>query len=212
MIRFQEFKELVPYQDALILMEKTIEQVLKDSSNEKIFLMEHDHVYTIGTGATKDDIINAQNIPVYDVGRGGKATYHGPGQRIIYPILNLALPNRQKDIKLYVRALEKWIINTLDILNIKAFTIDDMVGIWTIQNGLPAKIASIGIRVRKWVTYHGIAINVTTDLQKFADIIPCGIKDVKITSIKEFKSDITLEDFDNALKQSLPTLLLLLTP
>lgn len=209
MITFQDFKELVLYQDALNLMENTINAVLKNPLDEKIFLMEHDHVYTLGTGATKDDIINLHGIPLYEVGRGGKVTYHGPGQRMIYPILNLE--NKKKDIKLYVKALEEWIISAFSIFHIKAFTIDGMVGIWTIKNMKYAKIASIGVRVRKWVTYHGAAVNVLTDLTKFSGIIPCGIKDVQMASINDFAS-ITMEEFDDALKKTLPNFLLLLTP
>lgn len=209
MIIFQDFKELVPYQDALNLMEKTIIAVLDNPLNERIFLMEHEHIYTLGTGATKDDIINLQGIPLYEVGRGGKVTYHGPGQRMIYPILTLE--NRKKDVKLYVKALEEWIIKTLSIFHIQAFTIDGMVGIWTIKNMKYSKIASIGVRVRKWITYHGAAVNISTDLTKFSGIIPCGIKNVEMASINDFVN-ITMDEFDDALKKTLPTFLLLLTP
>lgn len=176
-----EFKDLVDYQDALTLMEKKVERVIQDPKEECVFLLEHKDVYTAGTSSIKEELINNNNIPVIFTGRGGKLTYHGKGQLIIYPILSLA--NREKDIKHYVHNLEQWIILTFAELGVEAYTMKNLVGIWVDTLSGPAKIAAIGIRVRKWVTYHGIAVNIATNLDMYKGIIPCGIKEFSVTSL-----------------------------
>jgi lipoyl(octanoyl) transferase len=193
---------LVDYNKALDLMQKQVEAVISaGSQNEAIFLLEHSDIYTAGTGDKKPRLIDKTDIPIIHTGRGGKATYHGPGQRVIYPILNLASEHREKDLKLYIRNLEQWIINTMSAIGVKAYTINDMVGIWVNDSNQPAKIAAIGIRVRKWVTYHGIAVNISTDLSKFSSIIPCGISKFPVTSLNNLGIEISLSDFDNLLQQ-----------
>jgi lipoyl(octanoyl) transferase len=188
----------------LKLMERKVEQIINKQAQETIYLAEHQEIYTAGTGTKTDELLSPiSEIPLLDVGRGGKLTYHGPGQRVIYPILDLASPKRSKDVKLYVSNLEKWIINTLMSLKIDAFTVPQKIGIWVKDlNDREAKIASIGIRLKKWVAYHGIAINISTDMQKFTKIIPCGLKNSYITSIKELKKEITMQQFDIALKNA----------
>ena len=190
---------LTDYNDSLKLMEQTVDKII-NGEPEIIYLLEHEDVYTAGTSYKPEELLN-NNIPVIYTGRGGRFTYHGPGQRIIYPILNLGKNQQTKDIKLYVRKLEKWIINTLLRFDIKAYTMDNMIGIWTDYQDTKAKIAAIGIRVKKWVTYHGIAVNINTDLTKFRGIIPCGINNFPVTSLKELKGEISMEKFDLVLKE-----------
>lgn len=195
-------KGLTKYDTALELMEKYVDELIINPYEERLLLLEHEEVFTHGYNASDSDLIIDTDIPVVPVGRGGKYTYHGPGQRVIYPILNLALPNRAKDLKLYIKNLEKWIILTLEHFDIKSFTVEDRVGIWTIVDGTECKIASIGVRVKKWITYHGIAVNLNTDLSKFQHIIPCGLKEFSMTSMAQLGCDVNFESFDKALKQS----------
>ena len=193
---------LIEYKDAIALMEKKLHDVIEATSEESVFLLEHDHVYTAGTSYKDVELIDNKKIPVVYTGRGGKFTYHGPGQRVIYPIINLSLQGRSKDIKLYVRNLENWIIATLNHFGIKCYTKANLVGIWTNDNdSQPAKIAAIGIRVRKWVTYHGIAVNINNDLDMYSGIIPCGIKEFPVTSMNALGIKINLNQFDQALKE-----------
>ena len=166
-------------------------------NDEVLFLNQLEDVYTAGTSANIETDYFNKDIPLVKTGRGGQITYHGPGQIVAYPILNLN--NRDKDLKKYIENLQVWIINTLEHFNIKAFTTDD-VGVWVeTQTGIK-KIAAIGIRVRKWVTFHGIALNVEPDLEKFNGIIPCGIKGHGVTSIKELLGDnISLKEVEDIL-------------
>jgi lipoyl(octanoyl) transferase len=193
---------LVEYETAIKIMEDKLSSVIEQNSPDTIYLLEHQDVYTAGTGFKEDELLSIrnQNIPVFYTGRGGKFTYHGPGQKIIYPILNLAKKPHNKDVKLYVKTLENWIINTLGKIGISSYTINGMVGIWTNKGGSPAKIGAIGIRVKKWVTYHGIAVNISTDISKYSGIIPCGISNFPVTSLKELGIEISINDFDSFLK------------
>ena len=187
------------YLSTLKLMEDQVEQVIKGGP-ETIYLVEHEDIYTAGTNFKAEELLNPGNIPVIYTGRGGKFTYHGKGQRVIYPILNLAQKNRQRDLKLYINMLEKWIINTLSQLGVKAYTIPGKVGIWVNDQGEKEKIGEIGIRIKKWVTYHGVAINISTDLHKFNGIIACGLNDFKVTSLEKFGIKINFCQFDKILK------------
>lgn len=198
MVQFVTLPNLSNYQDTLKLMENKVESVIEKSSPEVVYLVEHNSVYTAGTSFKTDENLS---IPLVYTGRGGKLTYHGEGQRVIYPILDLSSKGRQKDLRLYIRMLEEWIIKSLLYLGVKAFTIDGMVGIWVQDNGLPAKIASIGVRVKKWVTYHGIAVNISTDLSMFSSIIPCGLPDASTTSLKKLGVNVTLNEFDAIIKE-----------
>jgi lipoyl(octanoyl) transferase len=201
MVQFVTLPNLSRYEDTVKLMEDRVTNLLNKSSSEIIYLVEHQDVYTAGTSFKNDELLNPRDVPVIYTNRGGKFTYHGPGQRIIYPILDLASKRRQKDLKLYIRLLEEWIINSLLYFGIKAFTINDLVGIWVKEHGVPTKIASIGVRIKKWVTYHGVAVNIATNLDLFLGIIACGLKDMPVTSLKELGVNITLEQFDEVLKK-----------
>ncbi|MCC8398095.1 MAG: lipoyl(octanoyl) transferase LipB [Rickettsia endosymbiont of Labidopullus appendiculatus] len=200
MVQFVTLSGLSEYEDTVKLMEDKVGSLINKSSREVVYLVEYKDVYTAGTSFKANELLNPGDIPVIYTNRGGKFTYHGSGQRVIYPILDLASEWGQKDLKLYIKLLEEWIINSLLYFGIKAFTISGMVGIWVKENGVPAKIASIGVRVRKWVTYHGIAVNISTNLDMFSGIIACGLRDMPVTSLKNLGVDITLEQFDEVIK------------
>lgn len=200
MVKWHIIPKQIDYTSMLHIMEQKVDKIINGASKETVYLLEHNDVYTAGTNADQTELLTQNStIPIINVGRGGKYTYHGKGQRIIYPILNLSLPHRQKDVKLYVRKLEQWIINTLKEIDIDAYTINDMVGIWVKHKNTHAKIAAIGIRIRKWVTYHGISINIYPDLNKYLSIVPCGIRDFPVTSLKELGLNISFSTFDNVL-------------
>ncbi len=199
MVEWISLPGLTPYDKAMDLMEQKLQAVI-NGHNEAIFLLEHPDIYTAGTSYNDNELHNNNNIPVTYTGRGGKITYHGPGQRVIYPILNLNNANRSADIKLYVRNLEEWIISSLTQLGLKAYTIKDMVGIWVFHGNTHAKIAAIGVRIKKWVTYHGIAVNVSTNLENYSGIIPCGIDNFPVTSLQELGVEISISDFDSILQ------------
>ncbi|AFC69128.1 lipoate-protein ligase B [Rickettsia amblyommatis] len=201
MIRFITIPDFADYQVTLKLMEDYVNKVISDHEPEIIYLVEHSEVYTAGTSYKQEELLNYGDIPVIYTGRGGKFTFHGPGQRVIYPILNLASPNRHKDLKLYIKMLEEWIINSLNYFGIKAYIIKDKVGIWVkVRKDEFAKIAAIGIRVRKWVTYHGVAINISTDLSKFSGIIPCGLENSLITSLNQLGIHVEVSEFDKIIQ------------
>ena len=202
MITWEKLQGLIEYQDAIELMERHLSAVLSGAEHDTIMLLEHKDVYTSGTGANPAELLNAGGIPVIATGRGGKYTYHGPGQRIIYPIIDLRL--REKDLKLYIRQLESWIISTLRAFDVEAYTIVGKVGIWVWDHGIESKIAAIGVRVRKWVTYHGVAVNISPDLDKFRGIIPCGISDAPVTSLRKLGIEVTMDKFDIELKKQFP--------
>lgn len=198
---FKVLKSPANYIQTLSLMEEKVEQVINKSADEIIYLVEHEDVYTAGTSYKIEELIKPGNTPVIYIGRGGKFTYHGKGQRVIYPILDLSRLGRHKDIKLYIKNLEQWIINCLKYFNIEGYTIPSRIGIWVRDQNTEFKIASIGVRVRKWVTYHGIAVNITTNLDKYNGIIPCGLSEFPVTSLMKLGVDISLAEFDNVLKQ-----------
>lgn len=201
MIIWKKITSPIDYNEMLELMEAKVAEVIGNKSPDTIFLLEHKDVYTAGSSAKDNELLDPR-FPVIRTGRGGKFTYHGKGQRIIYPIINLN--NREKDLRAYIKYLEHWIINTLAQLHIKAYLIPERVGIWTLGPKGESKIGSIGVRVKKWVTYHGIAVNIYPDLSKFSGIIPCGINDAHITSMQELGVNISLDEFDEALKRNCP--------
>ena len=200
-IKWNALKNITPYNTGIELMEKKVGEVIDHKSPETIFLLEHPHIYTAGTGAEPQDLIEQGDCEIYKTGRGGKYTYHGPGQRIIYPILNLSLPHREKDLRKYISDLEDWIIATLNRLKVTGYKIPGQVGIWVNIKNKPHKIAAIGVRVKKWVTYHGIAINVNPDLNKFSGIIPCGINSCGITSLEKLGIDVAMKELDKILQE-----------
>lgn len=190
---------LTPYSQAIAIMSRHVKDVQSNPANETILMVEHEDVYTAGTGYKEEELIDPAGIEVIYTGRGGKFTYHGPGQRIIYPILNLSANGREQDIRKYIKDLETVIICALSDFGIDAFIKEDMIGIWVNHEGQDKKIGAVGVRVRKWVTFHGIAVNISTNLKKFDGIIPCGISDFGVTSIKELGKEVSMDNFDDSL-------------
>lgn len=179
-IEWRSSAALVPYPQSLAEMETRSAQVAAGEARELIWLLEHPPVYTAGTSADPVDLIDPR-FPVVPTGRGGKYTYHGPGQRVGYLVLDLGM--RGRDIRHFIHSLEQWIIAALARLDVEAFAVDGRVGIWTIDRGREAKIGAIGVRVRRWITLHGFAVNVDPDLDHFGGIVPCGLPDHGVTSL-----------------------------
>ncbi|HJK85341.1 MAG TPA: lipoyl(octanoyl) transferase LipB [Candidatus Megaira endosymbiont of Stentor roeselii] len=202
MVKWITLPGLVDYQEGIKIMEGQLDRVINSMQPDTIFLLEHKEVYTAGTSHNVEELLKPDSFPVIYTGRGGKFTYHGPGQRIIYPIINLNNTDKVKDLKLYITQLEKWIILTLAELDVNAFTIQGKVGIWVKNSrNIESKIGAIGIRVRKWVTYHGIAVNISPNLDNYSGIIPCGINDFPITSLEDMGINISITEFDIILKK-----------
>lgn len=191
----------IEYEDAVAVMEDTVADIRSGASPEQIWLLEHPPLYTAGTSAKASDLLKPE-FPVFETGRGGQYTYHGPGQRVGYVMLDLKKRQQTPDIKQYVCNLEQWIINTLQEFDIKGERREGRVGIWVVKpDGSEAKIAAIGVRVRHWVTYHGISINLNPDLSHFSGIVPCGISDAGVTSFEDLGVKATMEELDLALQQ-----------
>lgn len=195
---------LVLYETALAAMDKRVEAILSGGTPELVWLVEHPPLYTAGTSARPEELIEAR-FPVHQVGRGGQFTYHGPGQRVAYAMLDL---NRRKpDVRAYVGTLEEWIIRTLALFNVRGERREDRIGVWVRRpdkgEGFEDKIAAIGIRVRRWVTLHGIAINVEPELSHFAGIVPCGVAEQRygVTSLADLGIPVTMAEFDMALRR-----------
>lgn len=199
----------VGYNTALEKMDNHVQKMISGEADEKIWLLEHPALYTAGTSADKKDLIKPNLFPVFETKRGGQYTYHGPGQRIVYVMLDLN--NRGKDIKKFVNNLEAWIIHTLAEFNVIGQSRSGRVGIWVERPDKPKnvdgfleeeKIAAIGVRLKKWVTLHGLSINVDPDLDNFQGIVPCGIKDYGVTSLVDLGLPVSMADLDIALKKS----------
>jgi lipoyl(octanoyl) transferase len=202
LVKWITLPDLVDYQEGIKIMEDQLDRVINSMQSDTIFLLEHKEVYTAGTSHNVEELLKPDLFPVIYTGRGGKFTYHGPGQRIIYPIINLNNTDKVKDLKRYITQLEKWIILTLAELGVHAFTIQGKVGIWVKNSrNIESKIGAIGIRVRKWVTYHGIAVNISPNLDNYSGIIPCGINDFPITSLEDMGINISMTEFDIILKK-----------
>tara|TARA_B100000315_G_scaffold169065_1_gene157596 strand:+ start:67 stop:684 length:618 start_codon:yes stop_codon:yes gene_type:complete len=174
----------IDYHKAIQLLEKRVDEVIKGKKPELLWILEHNSIYTGGTSYKKEDILN-NNIFVVKTSRGGKITYHGPGQKIIYFVLNLN--KRKRDIRLLITKIEDCIIQILNNYNIKSFPDRKQIGVWIKDKKGIKKIAAIGIKVRKWVAYHGFSINVSNDLKFYKNIVPCGINDRGVTNIKSIK-------------------------
>jgi len=190
----------VPYEDAVGEMETRVAAIREGQAQELIWCLEHPPLYTTGTSADAAEILDAKGLPVYKTGRGGRTTWHGPGQRVAYAMLDLK--PRGGDVRGFVRDLEAWIIATLAQFGITGERRDGRVGIWVAHNGKEEKIAAIGVRVRRWVSYHGIAINVAPDLSHYDGIIPCGISNYGVTSLDALGIEATMADMDAALRRS----------
>jgi lipoyl(octanoyl) transferase len=201
---------LTQYPDALEDMEARAEAISRGDAPERVWLIEHPPLYTAGTSAKASDLIDAR-FPVYRTGRGGQFTYHGPGQRVAYIMLDLK--RRRPDVRAYVAALESWLIQALKRFDVVGETREDRVGVWVARfdkprsaRGEPAedKIAAIGVRVRRWTTFHGVALNVDPDLTHFGGIAPCGIRDPRygVTSLAELGRTVTMAEADSALREA----------
>src|SRR5687767_2285120 len=173
---------LTAYADALAAMEARAAAIRAGEAGELAWLLEHPPLFTAGTSAADDELINPQDLPVHEAGRGGRYTYHGPGQRVGYVMLDLE--RRGKDIRCFVHALEGWLIAALARLGVEARREPGRIGLWVGRGAEEAKIAAIGVRVKRWVTLHGFSINVEPDLSHFSGIVPCGIADHGVTSLK----------------------------
>ena len=204
MAQFKVSKVPIEYSLALSEMQKRAEDVIFGKKDELIWFLEHKDVFTAGTSANiKDEVKNLNGIPIIQTGRGGKITYHGPGQKVVYLILNLKNHYTKIDLKKFVYDLEQIIINSLLEINIKAFRIENKIGIWVKNANNMQKIAAIGIRVRKGVSLHGFAINISTNLEKFSYIIPGGISEYGVTSLENLGVKITMKQFDEILLKNI---------
>ena len=203
---------LVDYNDAVAAMEGRVAAISNGAANECVWLVEHPALYTAGTSADPSDLRSASRLPVYKTGRGGEYTYHGPGQRVAYVMLDLK--RRKPDVRAFVAALEQWIIETIDAFNIRAERREDRVGVWVQRPEKPPladgsccedKIAAIGIRLRRWVSFHGISINVEPKLEDYQGIVPCGIIGHGVTSLVDLGLPVTMDDLDVVLKLKFET-------
>jgi lipoyl(octanoyl) transferase len=195
----------IPYPEAVAIMESRAAAIASGSAPELVWLLEHPPLYTSGTSGKPGDLLDAR-FPLFETGRGGQITYHGPGQRVAYVMLDLKA--RRPDIRAYVAGLEEWIIRTLAAFNVRGERREDRVGVWVARpdkgEGFEDKIAAVGVRVRRWVTFHGISINVEPDLSHFASIVPCGVVDPRygVTSLVDLGLPLSMEDVDIALRRS----------
>jgi lipoyl(octanoyl) transferase len=194
----------VGYEQAVAVMQERAAAVRAGSAPELVWLLEHPPLYTAGTSARSEDILSAGGLPVHHSGRGGQLTYHGPGQRVVYVMLDVA--RRTGDVRAFVAALEAWIIETLAAFGVRGETRCDRVGVWVARPdkgpGREDKIAAIGLRLRRWVSLHGIAINVDLDLAPFSGIVPCGVRDQGVTSLADLGVRAGIGDVDQALRKA----------
>ena len=199
-VRWLTGEGLVPYPDAVAFMERRVAAIRAGTAPEAVWLLEHPPLYTAGTSARPDELLDARDLPVYPTGRGGRFTYHGPGQRVGYVMLDLK--RRDADIRAHVHRLEQWLIDTLTSLGVAGERRAGRVGIWVDTPAGDAKIAAIGVRVRHWVSYHGVALNVDPDLARFAGIVPCGLAGFGVTSLRALAVAADLARVDRCLAQA----------
>ena len=209
MVEWITSQGLTAYPDALTFMEDRVSQITAGTADEAIWLVEHPPLYTAGTSARPADLLKPDKFPVYTARRGGEYTYHGPGQRVVYVMLDVGA--RGHDVRAFVNQIEGWIIATLETFNVRGERRKGRVGVWVtrphkphLSDGYVAedKIAALGIRLRKWVSFHGLSINVEPDLSHFSGIVPCGISGHGVTSLVDLGLPITMEDVDIALRQT----------
>ncbi|QYZ68421.1 lipoyl(octanoyl) transferase LipB [Neotabrizicola shimadae] len=209
MVEWIRSSGLVPYEEAVAFMEARVAAISEGRADEAIWLLEHPPLYTAGTSARAEDLTDPGRFPVYQTGRGGQYTYHGPGQRVVYVMLDVA--RRGRDVRCFVRYLENWVIAALAEFNVTGEIRPGRVGVWVVRpdrpvsaDGSPAeeKIAAIGVKLRKWVSFHGISINVEPDLSHFSGIIPCGIRDHGVTSLVDLGLPVSMADLDVALEST----------
>ncbi len=193
----------VDYESAVMLMEDRVDAILNRSAPGLVWFLEHPALYTAGTSAQDQDLLD-RRFPVYQTGRGGKYTYHGPGQRVAYVVMDLKTLSQPQDVRFYVALLERWLVTTLEKIGIQGAVHPDRIGVWARkQDGAEAKIAALGVRIRKWVAWHGVAINIHPDLSHFSGIVPCGISDYGVTSVSEMTGNpLPVDALDSALRES----------
>ena len=200
---------LTGYDEALSFMEARVDAISAGNAGECIWLLEHPPLYTAGTSARSQDLIDSKRFPVHSARRGGQYTYHGPGQRVVYVMLDVG--KRGRDVRQFVQRLETWVIQALGEFNVTGHIREGRVGVWVERPDKPRnaqgtvaedKIAAIGIRLRKWVSFHGLSINVDPDLDHFSGIVPCGISDQGVTSLVDLGLPVTMSDLDVALRRS----------
>lgn len=205
-VEWKTLPGLAPYAETLAAMEARVAAIHQGTAPEAIWLLEHPPLYTAGTSAQSQDLVDPDRFPVFPVGRGGQYTYHGPGQRVIYAMLDVS--RREKDVRCFVRHLENWVIAALAEFNVKGEIRPGRIGVWVTRpdkapnlDGTPReeKIAAIGVKLRKWVSFHGISINVEPDLSHFSGIVPCGIREHGVTSLVDLGLPVTMADLDAAL-------------
>jgi lipoyl(octanoyl) transferase len=195
----------VDYLSAVATMEAHVDAIRAEGADERVWLLEHPSLYTAGTSANEQDLLTPKRFPVHKTGRGGQYTYHGPGQRVGYVMLDLK--RRQEDVRCYVHALEEWLIRALAQFNVEAERREGRVGLWVRREDLnnplrEDKIAAIGVRVRRWVTFHGVAVNLDPDLEHFGGIVPCGIAEHGVTSLSDLGLTVTMAELDMALRDA----------
>ena len=196
--------EEINYKEAVLFMESKVRDISENHSKELLWFLSHNHIFTQGTSASDDEILNSDVIEVLKTNRGGKTTYHGPGQRIVYFMLNLN--NKKKDIRKFISVIENSVIDFLKNYNVEARAFKDRVGIWVIKNNKMTfdkekKISAIGLRVKKWITYHGMSFNINPDLKYYNSIHSCGLKEYKNTSLDELGIKIDQKEFDEGFKK-----------
>ena len=209
-IEWRVSEGLTPSPDALAEMEARAAAVREGSASELVWLLEHPPLFTAGTSADPAELFNPMGFPVFEAGRGGRYTYHGPGQRVVYLVLDLE--KRGKDIRNFVHSLEEWMIASLADLGVSARREPGRIGIWTGEGADEAKIGAIGVRGRRWVTMHGLSINVAPDLSHFGGIVPCGIAEYGVTSLDKLVREPAMNRIDFALERNFPFFLRFLTP
>jgi lipoyl(octanoyl) transferase len=195
--------EPLDYAPAVARMEQWVDAIAAGGMRERVWLLEHPPVITAGTSATADDLLDAGRFPVVAAGRGGRHTHHAPGQRIVYVMLDLRA--RGRDVRGFVQSLEKWVVASLGLLGVEAFPDAAGTGVWTRRHGNLLKVGAIGLRVRRWISFHGISINVTNDLSGFDAIVPCGIRDHGVTRLSDLSDKVGMVDLDSALEAMFPT-------
>ncbi len=208
-VRWRISEGLVPYGQAVEDMEREVDAIARGKADELVWLLEHPPLYTAGTSADSADLIEPDRFPVFSTGRGGEYTYHGPGQRVVYVMLDLK--RRRQDVRAFVAALEDVIIRTLDKMNVRGERREDRVGVWVRRPEKPLlpgggmaedKVAALGIRLRKWVSFHGLSINVDPDLSHFCGIVPCGISAYGVTSLIDLGLPVAMGDVDVLLREA----------
>ncbi len=197
-------KKNIDYFESIKFMEKKVQNILTKNEKEMIWFLNHDHIYTCGTSSNKNEILSKNNIPIIKTNRGGKTTYHGPGQRIVYLMINLN--KRKKDIRKFVSLIEKSTIELLNNLGVEAKTFPNRIGIWVIKSNKKKfhkekKIAAVGLRIKKWITYHGMSFNINPNLSYYKNINACGLKNYSSTSLLDLNINLSIDEFDIEFKK-----------